>query len=129
MNTLELEVLCSGQDGSAAGSVLSSSPLSGNLQGIFVERDGAGATAMPDTNEIRVTDVGPPELVLLYVRGKTDTEKLYCPRTPAHYVDGEPILYEAASAVGVEFPLTGKIKVEVNNANNGDKVTATLLYA
>lgn len=130
MNELVLSLVCSGQDGSAAGTVLSTATVTGVLKGILVEREAGGEyTAMPDTNEVLITAEGPPDLTLLDLKGKTDAIKLYCPKTPACHVGGEPILYEGAAAVGEDFPLAGnKIKVEVNNANNGDEMTIRVRY-
>lgn len=128
ISELELQAICSGQDGSAAGAVLSSSTITGQIKSIHLERTPGGEnTAMPNTNTVLVKAVGPPDVVLLNIRGETEDDA-YSPKTPTHHVSGDPVLYDGVSAGG-DFTLVGsKVQVEVNNANNGDRVTVRVRY-
>lgn len=129
ISELVLDVLCSGEDGSAAGAVLSSAAITGQVKSVHLERTPGGEnTAMPDSNTVLITATGPPKMVLLNIKGKTEDDA-YSPKAPIHHVGGEPILYDGVSVGGDDFSLVGsKVQAEVNYANNGDRVTARVRY-
>lgn len=129
ISELELEVICSGQDGSAAGAVLSSSAITGQVKSIHLARTPGGEhAAMPGSNVVLVTAVGPPDMILLNLKGETEDD-VYSSKTPIHHVDGRPILHGGVLAGGNDFTLVeNKIQVEINHANNGDRVTVRVRY-
>jgi hypothetical protein len=119
---LEIKVVASGPDGSAAGAEVSTASITGTVLGVHLSYGGSQAEAV----DVAVNGEGPPDVPVLTVINKNQ-DGWYHPRAETHTTEGARMTYDGTYPIAADVALKDNaLKVTVNDAHNGDEITVTV---
>ena len=113
-------ITTAGSDGSATGSGTTGKPITGRIVAVHLDYS-AGQAA---TTDVTITATSPDATVL--VRSNSATDGWFYPHTPANLASDASAI---SGGVVMGVPVDGYVSVAIDDADDGETVTVTLMVA
>lgn len=123
MRWVSMLATASGSAGAAVGTATATAPLAGEIFAVHLAYGGTAATT-----DVTVATVHAPTTTLLTVTDNA-SDGWYYPRVQMHDVNGSALTLDGTQANVAPIPVCDQVRVTVTQADDGDTVTTTMVYA